>query len=69
MAINMLSENEYISCPKCKNKTFKEENSFILKRTQTPTGIKLKQEGIKKIYLCTKCNEDITNVIKNFEII
>lgn len=68
MAINMLNESEYITCPKCNGMVFKEGESFALKRTQTPTGEKLKKYVVNKIYLCAKCNESVTDIVKKYEI-
>lgn len=69
MAINMLSENEYIICSNCKGMVFRTEDTFTLRKNNTPEGVKLNKKIIGKSYICNKCNSDMTNIIKNFSIL
>lgn len=69
MAINMLSESDYVSCPKCKSMAIRENETFTLKKRQTPSGIKLVKQILNKVWICAKCGESVTDQVKKFEII
>ena len=69
MAISMLNENEYIQCPKCKGVVFKESDVFTLRKTNTPSGIKLIKGDKKTIYVCSTCETDVTNQVVKYPII
>lgn len=69
MAINMLNENEYIQCPKCKGVVFSENNTFTLRRKNTPSGTKLTKENEKIIYICSACKTDMTKQIVKYQMI
>lgn len=69
MAINMLSESDYISCPKCKSMAIREDETFTLKKRQTPSGVKLHKQILSKAWLCAKCGESVTDQVKKLEII
>lgn len=69
MGMNLLNENEYISCPKCKNRTFNREKIFALKKIKNTTGAFIKMESVSYIYRCSKCSEDITKLLEINEVI
>lgn len=69
MAINMLNENEYLQCPKCKGVIFKEKNTFTLRKKNTPSGVKLTKDNEKIIYVCSSCETDMTNQVVKYSMI
>lgn len=69
MAINMMNEADFISCPKCNNITFREEETFTLKKTKVNKNTFLKLQVADKVWLCSKCGTNITAQIKQFEMI
>ena len=69
MAINMLSENEYIQCPNCKGLQFMESDCFTLKKQETASGVKLVKTVTSKGYVCAKCGTNITPLVKDYKII
>lgn len=69
MAINMLSENDYIKCPNCQGMTFMENDCFTLKKQETPSGTKLVKTVVSKGYICSKCGANISPIIKDYKII
>ena len=69
MAINMLQENEYVSCPKCHGKLFIEFEHYTLKRINTNSGTKLQKDVVKKKYVCLNCSEDVTEEVQKYEIV
>lgn len=68
MAINMMGELAYITCPRCKGIIFEKKDTFTLKKTKTNTGEKLHKQIVDNRYYCTKCGEEVTGQIKEFEI-
>lgn len=68
MAINMMNEADYISCPKCNNITFREEETFTIKKTKVNKETFLKTQSVDKAWLCIKCGTDVTQQIKQYEM-
>jgi transcription elongation factor Elf1 len=66
MAINMLHEQEEITCPLCKNNTFIETPVFQLKWTKTPEGMKVKKIAAGTKIHCFECGIEIE---KDFQIL
>lgn len=69
MAINMMNEKDYITCPKCRSITLREEEVFTLKKVTTNKITQLKKQIVSKAWICTKCGTSVTDEVKKHEMV
>ena len=69
MAINMMNETDYISCPKCNEMIFEEKETFVFKRIKGNKATYANKEVVNKKWSCVKCGADVTSEINKYEAI